>query len=370
MLIPTRVASLIVAAVMLLGAVSLCAAAPFMQEELRIPLPGDGAGSLEALLLRPGEPRRYPLALLNHGSPRAAADRPAMTPLSMLPEAMEFARRGWAAAIVMRRGYGGSDGGWAESYGSCGNPRYLDAAMAAAADLKHAAAVLTQRPDVDGSRIISVGVSAGGFATVALTADPPAGLAAAINFAGGRGSLQADRVCRADRLIDAFRALGAHSRVPMLWVYAENDHFFGPQLAQALRQAFTSGGGNVEFVGAAPFGADGHSLFSQVGIPIWTGYVDAFLKRQNLMLRAAPLPVPPLPRLATPAVLGRNGGAAFERYKASPPHKAFAVAPNGGFGWQSGMRTTDAARAAALKYCLAGAKGCGVVFIDDIAVTR
>jgi dienelactone hydrolase len=369
MSLPARAARVIVAAVLLLGAVLPCAAAPFEQEALRIPLPAGSSGSLEALLVRPSGPGRYPLALINHGSPRAAADRPQMTPLSMLPEAMEFARRGWAAAIVMRRGYGGSGGGWAETFGRCGDPHYLEAARAAAADLKDAAVVLARRPDVDDSRIISVGVSAGGFATVALTADPPPGLVAAISFAGGRGSTAADQVCRGDRLADAFHALGERSRIPMLWVYADNDHFFGPQLAQALRQAFTSGGGKVEFVRAAPFGQDGHGLFSQAGIPIWTGYVDAFLQRQNLVLRANPLP-PPLSALATPAVLGPNGKAAFESYKTSPPHKAFAVAPDGRFGWQSGMRTTDAARAGALKYCLEGSKQCGVVFVDDSVVAK
>jgi dienelactone hydrolase len=367
---PTRLKSLIVAAMLLLGLVPPCSAAPFEQEALRIPLSGAASSSLEALLVRPSAPGRYPLALINHGSPRTPAERSEMTPLSMLPEAMEFARRGWAAAIVMRRGYGGSGGGWAEAYGSCGDPHYLTAAKAAAADLKDAIAVLARRPDVDASRTISIGVSAGGFATVALTADPPPGLVAAISFAGGRGSMEADQVCRRDRLVETFHVLGERSRVPMLWVYAENDHFFGPDLAEALRQAFASGGGNVDFVRAASFGQDGHGLFSRAGIPIWTGYVDTFLKRQNLVLRATPMPPPPLPALATPSVLGPNGKASFESYKASPPHKAFAVAPDGVFGWQSGMRTTDAARAGALKFCLAGAKRCDIVFVDDMPAMK
>src|SRR5271170_4150658 len=89
-----------------------------LQQPLRILLPGD-LGTLEALLVRPAEPGRYPLALINHGSPRSGADRPAMTPLAALPQALEFARRGCAALMLMRRGYGNSDGGWAESYGPC-----------------------------------------------------------------------------------------------------------------------------------------------------------------------------------------------------------------------------------------------------------
>ena len=103
------------------------AGGPFMLQPFRVLLGGD-LGGLEALLVRPSDPGRYPLAMLAHGSPRSGADRVAMTPLAMLPQALEFARRGWAAAVVMRRGYGNSDGGWAETYGSCDNPNYIAAA--------------------------------------------------------------------------------------------------------------------------------------------------------------------------------------------------------------------------------------------------
>jgi dienelactone hydrolase len=354
----------VVAALLLLGVAAPSAAGEFVEDEFRIPF-SSGPGSFEALLVRPDGPGRFPLALINHGSPRSGADRPNMTPLSMLPEAIEFARRGWAAVVVMRRGYGGSGGGWAEDYGACNSPDYLGAAASAAADLKTATAFLVRRPDIDGSRIISAGVSAGGFATIALTADAPAGLVAAINFAGGRGSLKPDEVCGHDRLIEAYRAMGKKSRIPMLWVYAENDHFFGPQLAQRLRQAFTSSGGIVEFVRAPAFGEDGHALFSQAGIPIWTGYVDTFLKQQNLMLRATPLPPPALPALSAPSALSAIGHKSFQDYLAAPPHKAFAVSRDGAYGWRSGMRTAQAARDGALKFCLQNGKNCDVRFVDD-----
>jgi len=350
------------AAVLFFGSIVRCAAGAFIEEEFRIPF-SSGSGSFEALLVRPDAPGRYPLALINHGSPRSAADRPNMTPFSMLPEAVEFARRGWAAVVVMRRGYGGSGGGWAEDYGACNDPNYLAAAASAAADLKTVTAYLARRPDVDASRMISAGVSAGGFATIALTADPPPGLVAAINFAGGRGSLKQDEVCGQKRLIDAYRAMGRRSRVPMLWVYAENDHFFGPKLAQQLQQAFTGAGGNVEFIRAPAFGEDGHGLFSQAGIPIWSRYVDAFLEKQNLVLR--PTPSPPLPALAVPSQLSASGRKSFQDYLASRPHKAFAVSRDGGFGWRSGLRTPQAARAEALQACQQYGKSCDVKFVDD-----
>jgi dienelactone hydrolase len=261
----------------------------------------------------------------------------------------------------MRRGYGNSDGGWAETYGSCDNPNYV---AAGAADLKTSLEFLSHWQDIDPTRLMAVGVSAGGFATVALTADPPAGLVAAISFAGGRGSLEADKDCRPDKLTEAFSTFGKRSRVPMLWVYTANDHFFGPALAQQLADAFKSGGGNVDFVAAPAFGNDGHGLFSAAGIPVWTGYVDTFLKKQNLALRSEPIPIP-RPALTPPVALSANGRKSFEAYLISGPHKAFAMAPDGAFGWRTGMRTIDAARAGALKNCQQNATHCDILFVDD-----
>ncbi len=130
-------------------------------------------------------------------------------------QAIEFVRRGWTAAVVMRRGFGDSGVGFAEGIGTCSEPDYSRAGRAAAADLKAAIAFLATRPDVDASRIISVGASAGGFATVALSADPPQGLLAGVSFAGGRGSDKPDEVCREDKLISAFDEFGMRSRLPM-----------------------------------------------------------------------------------------------------------------------------------------------------------
>ena len=167
-----------------------------VQQELRIPAPGAGKKGLEALMIRPNEPGPHPLALINHGAPRDAADRRKMTPAQMLPQAREFARRGWTTVIVMRRGYGDSGGNFAEDAQACGRmPDFYGSGVESANDLRAAITYLSTLPEIDPNRIISVGKSAGGFASVALTARPPAGLVAAISFAGGRGSPRKDEVC-------------------------------------------------------------------------------------------------------------------------------------------------------------------------------
>jgi dienelactone hydrolase len=308
-----------------------------IEQGLRIPAPGAGKKKLEAIMVRPNEPGPHPLALVNHGAPRAGSDRRKMTPWDMLPQAKEFARRGWIAVVVMRRGYGDSGGDFAEDAHACGrDPDFHRSGVESANDLRAAIEYLSKLPEVDPTRIISVGRSAGGFATVALTAKPPAGLVAGISFAGGRGSPAKDEVCNPADLINAFRDFGKKSRIPMLWVYAKNDHFFSPQIAAEFYRVFTAGGGKVQFVSADSFGADGHGLFSMAGIPIWTPMVDDFLQSQNLVLPKTLLAPPEpsssqLPGMEPSSQLSEPARAEFQQFPTFPMHRAFAISPNGQF---------------------------------------
>jgi dienelactone hydrolase len=337
----------------------------YIVEDIRVPDAAAGPQGLEGVFLRPAGHGRYPLALISHGSPRDPAERPQMAPQSMLPQMMEFARRGWATAAVLRRGYGQSGGGWAESFGPCDNANYIRAGRAGGDDLRAAFAYLSRRADVDPHRMIAVGVSAGGFATVALTENPPRGLLAAISFAGGRGSENADTVCDAPALIEAFHTFGSRSRVPLLWVYATNDHFFGPVLADQFRQAFAGAGGNVTFIHAEPFGSDGHQLFSSSGRQIWAPIVDNFLAREHLP-RANPL-LPPYSSapLAPPRQLSASGRKDFAAYLAAFPHKAFAISADGAYGWRTARRSDAEAESGALGLCGAHAAACHVYAVDD-----
>lgn len=337
----------------------------YIRETLRVPRDGTNGKGLETLFIRPAEAGRYPLVIISHGSPRKAEERPTMTPAGFYIHALEFARRGFAVAIVMRRGYGDSGSDLAERSGPCNNPDYIRSGHAGAADIKAAIGALGKRSDVDPTRVIAVGQSAGGLASVALAADPPPGLVAVINFAGGRGSRADFDVCKEERLIAAFGAFGKTSRLPMLWVYTANDHFFEPKLAAQFHHAFTSAGGKVEFIPAPAFGKDGHSLFSISGIPRWTPYVDKFLADNNLTQRAAPAPLPSLPALTPPSQLSARGRESFDRYRLALGSKAFAVSSDGYFGWQSGRRSLEDARRGALKLCEDEKRKCAIIFIDD-----
>jgi dienelactone hydrolase len=323
-----------------------------VEEPLRIPMQEAGSRGLEAVMVRPDDDLAHPLALLTHGTPREADQRGEVTALSFVPQAREFARRGWTTVVVVRRGYGTSGGSYAEDPQGCSShPDYYGAGKESAKDLRASIDYLSKVAHVDASRVLSVGISAGGFANVALTADPPANLVAAISFAGGRGSRKPDEVCNPDPLVHAFGDFGKTSRVPMLWVYAENDHFFGPRLAAEFYRAFADHGGKATFIRAAAFRRDGHGLFSSGGIPIWTPMVDSFLAAQNLTLRSELLPLPSAPDVAPPQSLPRQAQGEWRNFLTYPGHSAFAVSSTGHYAYVYGRASDKEAQKQAVQQC-------------------
>ena len=72
------------------------AAQTYHREELRIPFAEAGPRGLEAVLIRPDDGKRYPLAVISHGAPRSADDRPNSSPNRYYTQSIEFARRGFA----------------------------------------------------------------------------------------------------------------------------------------------------------------------------------------------------------------------------------------------------------------------------------
>ncbi len=334
---------------------------------MRIPTRESGKKGLAAVMVRPNDSAPHPLALVVHGTPH---DHSQITPLDYYPEAQEFARRGWTAVVVLRRGFGDSGGSYAEDPGPCGTMTdYAGPTRQAVIDLRAAAAYLATRPEVDPSRMIAIGHSTGGLSVVGLTADPPPNLVAAISFAGGRGhgSRPPGQVCAPEVLVNAFAEFGKHARVPMLWVYAANDRNFGPDLARAMFRAYTRSGGKATFILAPPYGNDGHSFFSQHAIPLWTPIVDDFLKSQNLVLRDTLLEIPP-PAVEPPAGLSQDALDEFQIYLLRPLHRAFAASPGGHFATSVGRRTPEDAQKHALENCKKSAPKddpCTIVMIDD-----
>jgi dienelactone hydrolase len=342
----------------------------YVEREVTIPWVLAAPG-LDALLVYADLAGKHPLVVITHGSSRNKEQHAEVTVWQELPQALWFARRGWIALIVVRRGYGRSGGEQDGRHGGrCPQTDYQEAGEYSAEDLRIAIDYARGLPQVDAGHIVAMGVSTGGFATVALTAKAPPGLVAAINFAGGRGSKADHDVCNSDDLLHAYHSFGKHSRTPMLWIYAQNDKFFWPELAQKFDAAFRSQGGRDQFVLAPAIGEDGHALFRHP--EAWSSTVDDFLKAQNLVTLAEPLPEIRPPNVAPPAELGEDGLPAFQSYLLLGPHKAFALSQHSS-GFSVAQMTVDEARKKALEDCRHKAPNneqCTVVSVDNAEVHR
>lgn len=255
-------------------------AGEWRQQTYLIPLPHDGDRGMHTLVLRPPGDGKRPLVVINHGSPADPSQRPSMKP-GFRTAAMWFLKRGFVVALPMRRGYGETGGSWAEEYGKCGSPDYRRAGLETAKDIATAVDYMTALPFVEPQRAIVVGQSAGGWGSIALASLNPPKVAAIVNFAGGRGGYADNRPnnnCTPDRLVQAASEYGRTARLPMLWLYTENDLFFNPTLSRRMAEAFTAAGGKADYRLLPAFGKDGHLMFGSAdGLERWEPLVAQFL---------------------------------------------------------------------------------------------
>jgi dienelactone hydrolase len=341
----------------------------YVEKEMWAPSVGAFPNGLDVLEVYADRPGRHPLVVLTHGTSNDEQERMHVTPWAQLGQATWFARRGYVAFVVVRKGYGRSGGERDGTHGGCNSRRgsFEEAGEASAEDLKAVIRFAQKLPEVDGTSVVSAGVSTGGFAQVALVSDPPEELKAAISFAGGRGGDGHEHNCNADGVIAAFGAFGKgarkHGTVPMLWIYSENDHWFPPVIAREFEAAYVKGGGTEQFVLAPAYGDDGHHLYRDPSA--WSATVENFLRMHNLLpLGDVVLQGPEPAKVPAPAGLTDKGLEAWRRYLLGGPFKAFAANGQGQWGLAQGAFDQSIADGEAMDRCkqaAAGAGSCAIV---------
>lgn len=230
----------------------------------------------------PGE-QPAPVVLINHGTPPRAGDRPTRRPVVCENEAAQwFLRRGYLVVAGMRRGHGPSTGAFAESSSGCSADGFIASARAAADDIEALVAFAATLPRARPDGMVMVGQSTGGWSTIGYNTRAHPRVRAMVNMAGGRGghyNQVPHNNCRPDQLVLAAGRLGRAATTPMLWVYTENDSYFGPTLAREMHRAFTQGGGRADLVQLGGFAEDGHTLFfGRGGSAIWGPLVERYLE--------------------------------------------------------------------------------------------
>lgn len=343
---------------------------------IAIDLPDGRKVTLEGLVIRPDRPGRFPLVVLIHGTPRG--DGPAFfatiarqSPARLNGPSVAFAQRGYAAVSIMRRGFGRSEGPYAESIsGTCDDRDYLEAGRTSGTDVAGAVAALRREPWVDPDHVLLLGWSSGGLAATAAAATNPAGVVGVLSVAGGRGSFAPGRTCSAGRLVETFGVFGKTARVPALWLYSENDQYFGPTLARQMFEAYTASGAPARLQMLPPFGTDGHMVLDAEPIEIWWQPVQAFLTTLHLPTSAM-VELPPLAVLPPPTPMNAACTAVFRRYySARTDAKALAVTPEGHCGSSVMARSLDEAKEEAMARCTQAWKDCRLYAVGQELVER
>jgi dienelactone hydrolase len=225
-------------------------------------------------------PRPYPLLVLNHGRAPKAAVRAAVKSAQYAAAARWLAGFGFMVAVPIRVGYGVTGGDDVEDSGPCTRKNYPPVYRAAAVQTLNVLAALRQRPGAAKDRAIVMGQSFGGTTAITVASLNPGGVQAAINFAGGGGGnpeTQPQNPCAPNALRQLFADYGKTARIPSLWVYTENDMYFGPKLPKEWYDAFKASGGVGEYVLFPPNGDNGHLLFTRAP-EVWHPRVQEFLR--------------------------------------------------------------------------------------------
>jgi pimeloyl-ACP methyl ester carboxylesterase len=192
-----------------------------------------------------------------------------------------FRARGYVVVLPLRRGYGDSEGDFAENPGACASPDDVRAGLAAARDLDAVLSFAVHLPFAKAEGAVLVGEDSGGWGVIAYASQKHEVAASLIQLGGVLGARSAGRlghVCRPDLLIEAAARFGSTARTRMLWIYAANDKVVPSDVVAALHDAFVHAGGQAELVQPRAPGADGHELlFDGQGPAIWGGLLDFFL---------------------------------------------------------------------------------------------
>ena len=239
-------------------------------------------------LYRPPGDGPFPVVVFSHGRGNIEQRQGLRSPV-LLGHAHFWLRKGFAVVASIRPSYGETGGvdredpGHTWRNGSCrGNPDFANTAKIVGAAIRANLDWLRSQPWARNDKIMLVGHSVGGLATVGVGAQNPAGVVGYINFSGGAGGSpdgSPGRSCMPEKLTTLYGEFGKTTKIPSLWLYAENDLYWGADAPKEWHKAFSASGSKTRFVMTPPVPgvADGHRL-PAAGGRLWSPHVNSFVK--------------------------------------------------------------------------------------------
>jgi dienelactone hydrolase len=190
-------------------------------------------------------PKPMPIYIFGHGREAEAIDRVKFGRARYVANSTWFANLGFIVAVPTRIGYGVTRGDDVEDSGEWNRKVYPLGYEATADQTIAVLEAIKKRPDVTGDKTIIMGQSYGGTTAITIAARSVPGVKALVNFARGGGGnpiTSPQNSCSEYSLRKMFGKWGATVRTPSLWVYTENDEYFGPKYPKAWFEAFKAEG--------------------------------------------------------------------------------------------------------------------------------
>jgi dienelactone hydrolase len=235
---------------------------------------------IKVTIVRDDAKTNSPFLVLNHGRGATREINAARSVASFGANARYFVAKGFAVFMPLRVGYGETGGQDVEFSGKCDARNYPPVYEAAAAQTVKVIDYAKTLPYIDRANGLVIGQSFGGATAIAMAAKSMEGVRAAINFAGGGGGrpkTYPEQPCSVDRMTALFASYGAAAKIPTLWLYSENDKYWGAEIPRTWFDAFVARGGNGRFVKLPPYKDDGHPIFT--GNPgAWKPAFEDFLR--------------------------------------------------------------------------------------------
>lgn len=217
---------------------------------------------LEAMIYKPAASGRHPLIIMNHGRNGPHPSRNPNEIMGYQALNVELASEGYVVMMLVRRGYGNSEGPDNELQNTA-----VESGLEAAKDIQSAVDFMLLQDYIVKDKVLVMGHSQGGWAALASATVKMSGVLGVVNLCGGTNyrEMGSGKITPEvqSHWIKACGELGKLAVVPSLWIYSENDYNHHPSYVNQMFAVFENSGGRGKLIIKPPYGENGHMIIRE-----------------------------------------------------------------------------------------------------------